>query len=158
MFSSKAKMKVADSMIILSALELYNYFCDMLVRMFLSICGKYSQKYCLFLQYQISFLIPPGALTSHHCFCSFKSAAKHLFPKSQVSCCLHLFFFPFSMKQRQTDGLLKVLSAHCGERLALCFHGMCWLDKDCAIHGSAVCYAILLSCCQRGSHEKQSTW
>ena len=46
----------------------------------------------MLLLYQISFAMPPGALASHHCFCSFKSAAQHLFPKSQVSRCLHLFF------------------------------------------------------------------
>lgn len=36
--------------------------------------------------------MPPGALASHRCFCCFKSAAHHLFPKSQVNRCPHLFF------------------------------------------------------------------
>lgn len=77
---------------------------------------------------------------------------------SHRSIVAHICFFPCSMKQGQTDGLLKALSAHCGESLLLCFHGMCWLDKGRAIHGTAACYAISLSCRQRGSHEKESAW
>lgn len=95
--------------------------------------------------------MPPGAVASHCCLCSFKSAAQHLFPKSQVSCCPHLFF-PMFHEARANTWLVQGIIFTLFSALVL-WNVLTTYCKACAIHGTAACYAISLSCCQRGLHE-----